>query len=265
MSPRSREAEAIVLDCQDHGEADLIVTFFCQDIGRVSGIAKGAKRSQRRFVNKLELFSFLHITYSDLANSSLLFVHEAELHTSFLNLRHDIALYTSATAIREFILMAMRDGERDDNLFRLTLWALHNLDLKQPHLSTLALFLVKFYASIGYQPQMHACLNCGLPVSSGREYSFNYLGGGIVCSACSSTSHQTTIRLSRGTVKILQSAQDLPLDRLHRLKFSGQVLDECLNTLHHYGRYLFQRDISSWAMLNSCGQQGKRSARLAQR
>lgn len=265
MSPRSLEAEAIVLDCQDHGEADLIVTFFCLDIGRVSGIAKGAKRSQRRFVNKLELFSFLHITYSDLANSSLLFIHDAELHASFLNLRKNIALYTTATTIREFILMAMRDGERDENLFRLILWALHNLDLKQPHLSVLALFLVKFYACIGYKPQMHACLSCGAPVLSGLEYRFNYLSGGIVCSVCPSTTHQAGIRLSQGTVKILQSAQDMPLERLHRLKFSGPVLDECLNVLHYYGRHLFQRDISSWNMLNSCGYMGKRTARQVQR
>ncbi len=265
MSPRSHEAQAIVLDCRDHGEADLIITFFCLDIGRVSGIAKGAKRSLRRFVNKLELFSYLHITYSDLANSSLLFVHEAELYASFLNLRCDISLYTTATTIREFILMALRDGERDENLFRLTLWALHNLDLKQPSLSVLTLFLVKFYTCIGYKPQMHACLNCGAAVSSGREYRFNYLGGGIVCSACPAISQQTSIRLSQGTVRILQSAQDLHLDRLHRLKFSGPVLNECLTALHHYGRHLFQRDISSWAMLDSCRQTANQAARQAQR
>ena len=265
MSPRSHEAEAIVLDCRDHGEADLIVTFLCQDIGRVSGIAKGAKRSLKRFVNKLELFSLLHITYSNSASGSLLFVHEAELFASFLNLRKNIDLYTTATVIREFILTAMREGERDDNLFRLTLWALNNLDLKQPHLSVLALFLVRFFTCIGYKPQMHTCLSCGAPVSSNREYSFNYLGGGIVCSACSSIRHQTAIRLSHGAVRILQSAQDLPLDRLHRLKFSGPVLDECLNVLHHYGRHLFQRDITSWAMLGNCRNQRKRSAILVQR
>ncbi len=265
MSPRSREAQAIVLDCRDHGEADLIVTFFCLDIGRVSGIAKGAKRSLRRFVNKLELFSFLHITYSDLANSSLLFVHEAELLASFLNLRYDITLYSTATTIREFILLAMREGERDENLFRLTLWALHNLDLRQPNLSVLTLFLVKFYTYIGYKPQMHTCLNCGTAVSAGREYRFSYLGGGIVCSACPKNSQQASFRLSHGTVKILQSAQDLPLDRLHRLKFSPPALQECLTALHHYGRHLFQRDISSWAMLDSCGQTAKRPARPAHR
>ncbi|RPH40154.1 MAG: DNA repair protein RecO [Desulfobulbaceae bacterium] len=121
MSPRSRETEAIVIDCRDHGEADIINTIICRDIARVSAIAKGAKRSQKRFVNKLELFTFLHITYSELTNSSLLFLSDAELYASFINLRKEITLYTTANVIRECILLAIRDGERDENLFRLIL------------------------------------------------------------------------------------------------------------------------------------------------
>lgn len=265
MSPRSRETEAIVLDCRDHGEADVIVTFFCRDIGRVSAIAKGAKRSQKRFVNKLELFTFLHITYSEPTNSSLLFLNDAELYASFINLRKEITLYTAANVIRECILLTMRDGEQDENLFRLILWALHNLDLKQPYLSTLTLFLVKFYSCIGYKPQMNACQNCGVPTATGREYSFNYLGGGIICSNCPATRHQTSIRISHGTMKILQSAQDLPLDKLHRLKFSGNIVDESLNALHHYGRHLFQREIISWGMLDNFRLQARRATGRNQR
>ena len=263
--PHSFEAEAIVLDCRDHGESDLIVTFFCLEFGRATGIAKGAKRSQKRFVNKLELFSFLHITYSIPANSSLLFIHEAELLNSFINLRRDISLYTAATTIREFILLATREGERDENLFRLTLWALHNLDKRQPQLSILSLFLVKFYACIGYKPQVHCCLNCGTPVSPSQEYGFNYLDGGITCSTCPSIRQQTVIRLSHGTMKILQTAQDLPMEKLHRLKFSRQVLDECLTVLHHYGRHLFQREITSWEMLDIFRVQTKRTGAQPQR
>ena len=62
MSPLAQDTEAIVLDCRDHGESDKIVTFFCLDAGRLAGIAKGANRSKRRFVNKLELFSSLQLT-----------------------------------------------------------------------------------------------------------------------------------------------------------------------------------------------------------
>ena len=45
---------ALVLRGRTHGESDKIVTFLTRDWGKVTGIAKGAKRSQRRFVNVLE-------------------------------------------------------------------------------------------------------------------------------------------------------------------------------------------------------------------
>jgi DNA repair protein RecO (recombination protein O) len=266
MSPRSFEAEAIVLDSRDHGEADLIVTFFTLEKGRVSGIAKGAKRSKKRFVNKLELFSFLHITYSESLHSSLLFIHEAELHASFLNLRSDFTRYATASTLREFLLMAMREGERDETIFRLALWALHSVNEGRPCLCQLTLFLVKFYSSIGYKPEMHACLNCGVAVSSAREFVFSYLSGGLVCSSCATSSIHAAVRLSPGAIRLMQSAQELPLDRLHRLKFSGSILNECLSALHHYGRHLFQRDIASWAMLDPYGKErGPKASRLAQR
>ncbi len=57
------ESPAVVLNCYDHGESDKIVTLFCQNIGLITGIAKGANRSTKRFVNKLELFTLLHVYY----------------------------------------------------------------------------------------------------------------------------------------------------------------------------------------------------------
>ena len=52
----SHKTEAIVLRCLDYGESDRIVTFYTRDYGKLRGIAKGARRSRKRFANALELF-----------------------------------------------------------------------------------------------------------------------------------------------------------------------------------------------------------------
>jgi DNA repair protein RecO (recombination protein O) len=54
---------AIVLRGRPHGESDKIVTFLTKDWGKVTGIAKGAKRSQRRFVNVLEPFTHVQLRF----------------------------------------------------------------------------------------------------------------------------------------------------------------------------------------------------------
>jgi len=248
MAAIALETEAIVLDCFEHGESDIIITFLSRNTGRLSAIAKGAKRSKKRFVNKLELFSFLHITYRTSANHSLNFLSDAELHTSFLNIRQNFELYTTASVLREFLLIAIREGEADDRLFHLSLWALYNIDKQLQPRAILVLFLINFYEIIGYRPDFTICSNCNNQTTANRRYSFDTTVGGLICPDCSHPG-QRLIRLSRGTIMMLRSAQIQPLQRLHRLKISGNILEESLALLHDYGRQLFQREIISWKLL----------------
>jgi DNA repair protein RecO (recombination protein O) len=244
MAVQARETDALVLNCTEHGESDVIVTLFCRDVGRLTAIAKGAKKSKRRFVNKLEMFSFLHITYEQKANRSLAFFADAELHTSFLRLRHSLELYSIASVIREFLLIGVRENEPDVHIFQLSLWALHNIDRLQPPMAILALFLIRFYEYVGYRPDLQTCAHCASLVTNALRYNFDSASGRIVCSACNP--HGKGLPLSHGTIKMLRSAQDQPLDRLHRLKIYGSILYEAISLLQSYGNQLFQRDIISW-------------------
>ena len=249
------ESEALVLEVTDHGESDLIVTFFGRADGRFSAIAKGAKRSKKRFVNKLELFTFLHISYTKKTTNSLALLTEAEIYSSFLNLRRNVGLYTAASVIREFMLMGLKDGDVDEKVFQLCLWGLHGLDSGAPPPSVLALFLVRFFDHAGYRPELAQCYNCGTVVLQGRSFAFDSTTGSIICSHCCNRS-SSLLELSHGSLKILSSAQNQPLERLHRLKFSGSILRESLDFLHFYGRYLYQRDISSWRLFEKCNNTG---------
>ncbi len=243
MAPQATETEAVVLNCIDHGESDIIVTLLCQNSGRISAIAKGARKSKKRFVNKLELFSFLHISYQQKTGWGLAFLSEADLHTSFLNIRLHPSLYAVASVIREFLLISIKDGEADNKIFSLCLWAFHSLNQNQQPRAILTLFLIQFFDYIGYRPDFDMCNKCNTPSSTTHTYHFDISSGGITCSSCNKT---TKHRLSHGTIKILQVAQNQPLEKLQRLKISGTILEETLHLLHNYGRQLFQRDIASW-------------------
>ena len=239
------DTEAIVLDCNDHGESDIIVSLFCRQAGRISAIAKGAKKSKRRFVNKLEIFSFLRISCSRKPDRDLAFLSEADLYASFINIRQDLELYSLASVIREFLLLGTSEGEPDEKMFRLALWALHNLDRKQQPRAIFVLFLIRYFDYLGYRPDLATCSKCRTPVVTDRWYTFHPTGGRVICSVCN-REKSSGRSLSHGTIKILGAAQDCPLARLHRLKISGSILDEALLLLHNYGKALFQRDITSW-------------------
>ena len=52
--PRTYRCEAIILGYTPLGEADLLVTMFTRDQGKVRAVGKGARRSTSRLVGHLE-------------------------------------------------------------------------------------------------------------------------------------------------------------------------------------------------------------------
>ncbi|MDJ0623649.1 MAG: DNA repair protein RecO [Desulfocapsaceae bacterium] len=246
MSSISRETTAIVLNSRDHGESDKIITFYTRDFGKITGIAKGANKSKKRFLNKLELFSHLALSYQQKTHSSLVFVIEAELHSSFIEIRSNIESYVAATLIREVLLLATVEGEGDLKVFNLLHWALQSLADQRSDLEICTVFLLRLFDTLGYRPDFSHCCRCGNTFDVAEQYSFLQVGAGLVCSRCKEKVEGTLRDLSTGTIRLLHSALTDPLDRLHRLKFSRQAIRQSLPMLHSYGRSIFQRDIHSW-------------------
>ena len=251
MASVRADLPAVVLDSYDHGEADKIVTLFCQGIGRLTTIAKGAHRSKKRFVNKLELFSFLQISYSRSAPGNLAVITEAELVNGFLSLRSNLSRYHAASILREFILLVTSERLNDDHLFQLTLWALHALDTGADQKTVLALFLIKLYDVIGYRPDFLQCRSCGKHYPAQAPAVFSPRAGGLLCSSCLHGHDHSGRQLSPGTIQLIISVQQQPLARLNRFKPSAVNLRETLDCLYRYGRHLFQKDIHSWKWLGT--------------
>jgi hypothetical protein len=57
------------------------------------------------------------------------------------------------------------------------------------------------------------------------------------------------VPLSMNTIKLLQHAQDLPMEKLSRLRFSDVSIKEALELFKVYGQYLLQREIVAWNFL----------------
>lgn len=246
MSQENRETTAIVLDSRAHGESDKIITLYTRNNGRITGIAKGANKSKKRFLNKLELFSYISLYYSENKRSTLVFIADAELHSSFIEIRRKIDRYNAATFIRETLLIATSEGEGDSEIFKLLHWALQSLDGGKSSLDVCAIFLLRLFERLGYRPDFSHCSSCGIPFTLEQQYSFNHMSGGLVCGNCEDKVTGNSTVLATGTIRIVRSALTDPIDRLQRLHFSRQALSQSLPMLHRYAGNLFQREIHSW-------------------
>lgn len=236
----------IVLSISDHGESDKIVTFYSPDLGKATAIAKGAKRSKKRFVNKLEEFSLLEMLYNPPKKEGLLFLHEAELENAFLSLRNTYPRYVAAAFAGELTLCFTREQDPDPFMFSLLLWALEGLDNNRDPLEICALFHLRILGAAGYQPILEKCGFCGETVRAGHDYSLHPGGGSLVCGACRSVMKGVTSAISVQTLKFLSHAQRVDLGNLGRLRLAGRNIEEALDILHRYTLHLLQHEIHSW-------------------
>lgn len=242
----------IVLRIAAHHESDKLVNLYSRELGRISGIAKGAMNSTHRFVNKLEAFSLLHIGYrSPRAQTGLIFLAEADLLRSHLALRLDYRRYVAAMYLCELTLRFTRENDPDARIFALLQWALASLDHEAPPLKTAAIFHLLLLSHAGYHPDLSGCSCCQTEVGPHRTF-FLTPGGALLCSVCHPLSSSRHGFLSIQSLKILARAQTAGGAWLNRLHFPESAAAEALEALHLFSRHLLQQDIHSWKALRDC-------------
>ncbi len=261
-----RSTCAIVLKVADHGESDELVTCYSRELGRITCLAKGAKRSARRFVNKLEEFSLLQLLCRPPRSASgLYFIGEAELLRAHLSLRTVYPRYVAAAFLCELTLRFTRDNDPDQRIFALLKWALDALDRGEAVAKTAALFHLLLLDAAGYRPELLQCGHCGQAVGPGRSFLLLPGNGSLLCSVCQPNPAAPGSRLSVQTLKFLAQAQRAGQERLNRLQMPARAAGEALEALHRYTLYLLQQDIHSWRSLRALAAESSAPPRVASR
>jgi DNA repair protein RecO (recombination protein O) len=101
---------AIMLRAIEHGDYDKIITFFTLKRGKVSLIAKGAKKSIKRFVGVLELFSVLNLVWSFGRGRGLPILKEASVVHPFEQIRTNITWTAYASYWCELVYAFLSTG-----------------------------------------------------------------------------------------------------------------------------------------------------------
>jgi DNA repair protein RecO (recombination protein O) len=181
--PREHRTRALVLRTFDQNESDRLVHLYTEDLGRVSAIAKGARRSRRRFPGALELFSLLEVRLVAPPRSALMRLEAARLYQPLEGLSADVARFALACHFVELLDRLGAEGERNPELFGFAAGLLDVLRAERADRLLALLVLLKTLARLGYRPQLLACALCNAPLSGGMA-AFSSRHGGALCPAC---------------------------------------------------------------------------------
>lgn len=119
--------EAIVLRTWPFHEADLLVSLFTRDQGKVKGVARHAMKSRRRFGGALEPATQVRAHYTERPRQELVRLDQFEILWSPLTAPIDTLRLAALQLVTEVLEEAMPDLAADDNIYRLAVTVLTSI------------------------------------------------------------------------------------------------------------------------------------------
>jgi DNA repair protein RecO (recombination protein O) len=173
----------LVLLARPYRDSDVILTLFTEDLGKVSALARGGRRSQKRFAGALGqlVVSTFELTRSPRAE--LWTLESATVERDWLGLSLDVAAVAHASYALELVreLLPAETPEPDVFALMIELW-----DSLRTGASAAALRYVELalLAAAGTPPSLESCAACGTPLEPGQTSLFDPARGGAVCATC---------------------------------------------------------------------------------
>jgi len=242
-------SEAILLRSVDFAESDRIVHLLTPSSGRVTALAKGARRSFKRFPGTLDVFNHLQVQLERSRRQSMARLDAAVLVEPFVSLRKLPARYALASYLLElFDRMAPEGLARPDaqRLFGCALGSLHVIAGSSPDLRLRVLLELRALDALGLRPELAHCVRCGSE-AQGRV-GFHIADGGVLCGACNLRTERG-IDVHLGTLRALDRALQLDLDRLDRLVLGGAAVAEAAQLVTRFLRFHVGIELRSEAFL----------------
>jgi len=174
-----KQSEAIVLRSYPLREADLLVSFFTRQEGKLRGVARAAKKSKKRFGGSLEPLTRVTLYYEDRAGNDLARLDSCDVLESPLAEEVDYPRAIGLAHVAEMLDELLPDREPNDSIFRLANSVLVNLRAKAiwMPLTYFDLWMVRL---IGLLPDLRSCITCGTTLNGHPAY-FHPLADGLAC------------------------------------------------------------------------------------
>ncbi|MBW1689291.1 MAG: DNA repair protein RecO [Deltaproteobacteria bacterium] len=240
MEPK--KTEAIILRTRDFGESDCIVTVFSSLCGTLKGLAKGARRSSKRFVNSLNIFSHVNLEFRDRRSGDLVWLDSCELIDGFPGIRADYALLLRASYVAELTETLFPINVPSNEMFQLLGWALGAISDGRDLEKTMIVFQARAVSIGGFSINTSKCGLCGRAYKGEGRALFHPSSGSIVCMACEKESALTP-GIGPNAVHVLTQLQSHDLPALDSLDCDQEMLTELSTVLaahieHHIGKRL---------------------------
>jgi DNA repair protein RecO (recombination protein O) len=175
----------LVLRTVDVFETSCVATLFTRGLGKVSALAKGARRLRSSFQAGLDLLSVCDIVVLHKASEALDLLTEAAPVERFDSLRRDLAALYAGYYIAELLDALTDHHDPHPKLFDAAAITLRHLGDPVLRPRRVLRFELACLRELGHMPSLEVCVHCGVPVvARGEAVAFGLSAGGVLCPSC---------------------------------------------------------------------------------
>ena len=244
--PRVYKTEAIVLKRANLGEADIIITLYTPNLGKIRAVAKGARRPKSKLGGHLDLLSQSSLLLAQGQNLDI--VTQSQMIESFLALRTDLWRTSCAMYVAELVDQFTPEQVENYAFYKLLQTTLQWLCESRNIELVLRYFELQLLKHLGYQPELNQCVVCRAPLAQ-QGNLFSASAGGTLCSNC--VRGESQVRpISTDAIKVLRFLLSSEPASVSRLRIGSDLSLELEQSMRVYIRYVLEQEVKSVGFLD---------------
>ena len=240
--------QAVVLRAVTVGESDALLTLYTQATGKLRAVAKGAKRSKKRFMNCLDLYGRIQAGLEEKRGRETMRLDSAAI-LSRPDLASDPLRFGLAGLAAELIIIFCAEKLPDQEIFAALAACYDDLADSPDPVGLVLAFALKLLGAAGFGPNLEACLACQTALDELEGGGLDAELGGLVCPACRPGAR----RLSKGALMAARMCQRLEAGKIGRMRFPAGERQALWGELVGFLRHQADRDLDSLHFLGQVG------------
>ncbi|NQU68068.1 MAG: DNA repair protein RecO [Candidatus Marinimicrobia bacterium] len=214
------ETRALVLKSFPYSDTSLISRIYTEDRGKVSVLAKGARRMKNNVAALLEPLNIVDISYYDKESRGIQTLKEVSAQTIVSRIREDYDKLTLALVVSDILDHTTHEHDPNPILYRLATRTIIEMEATTESGRTLFwFFLLQLAIRTGFKPNLHQCGRCNEPIKNGI---LDRTSGALCCHRCLSDGD---IRLNSEQLTYLQTMNEYHIDQVGNLHIQDELTE----------------------------------------
>lgn len=215
------KVKGIVIKEVQYKDNDKIITILTDTLGKVSCIAKGAKKT-----NSPILANAQYLVYNEFVlykSRNFYYINSANVIDTFYNIRIDLDKLEISFELTRLLIKVTDENEDTSYILKLFLNTMYILgkNIKDINL-VIAIFKIKLFCLLGFMPHIEKCYLCGQVLNSIDEIYYDYVGNNFLCNNCiNNKDKRRYIKINKATLIAIEYIMKADIKRV----FSFELKD----------------------------------------